>query len=342
MTLTRLICTLYALMASSLMANQQPNFVFIFADDMAYETIGAFGELDIDTPNLDRLVESSTSFSRAYNMGAYSAAVCVASRAMLNTGQSVWDAGKVNYDQVIQERTSWSLQMKDAGYDTYMTGKWHVKTPIEKHFDHTANVRKGMPRTTKAVYNRPLSPAHYEKGWKPWDTSLKGFWEGGKHWSEIVADDSISFLEAASKKETPFFMYLAFNAPHDPRQAPKSFIDQYPLERIKVPESFQPEHPHAEALCGKKLRDEVLMPFPRTEYAVKVHRQEYFALISHMDQQIGRILDAVEASGKADSTYIVFTADHGLAVGCHGLSGKQSMYEHSTCLLYTSPSPRDA
>lgn len=125
-------------------------------------------------------------------------------------------------------------------------------------------------------------------------------------------------------------MYLAFNATHDPRQAPQRFLDMYPLENIKVPENFLPEYPYKDDMGNKPgLRDEALAPFPRTEYAVKVHRQEYFALLSHMDEQIGIILDSLEASGKMDNTYIFFGADHGLSVGHHGLIGKQSMFDHS-------------
>ena len=77
------------------------------------------------------------------------------------------------------------------------------------------------------------------------------------------------------------------------------------------------------------MRDEKLAPFPRTKYSIQVNRQEYYASISHMDAQVGRILDALKASGKADNTYIVFTADHGLSVGDHGFMGKQNMYESS-------------
>ena len=104
----------------------------------------------------------------------------------------------------------------------------------------------------------------------------------------------------------------------------------YPLDKISIPPDFQPEYPYKDAIgSGKKLRDEKLAPFPRTEYAVKVNRQEYYAIITHMDRQIGRILEALEATGKSDNTYVFFTADHGLAVGHHGLIGKQNMYEHS-------------
>ncbi|MCK4563447.1 MAG: sulfatase-like hydrolase/transferase [Verrucomicrobia bacterium] len=309
----------------------QPNILFLFADDQCYETIRAFGHLDIDTPNLDRLVNKGATFTQAYNMGAWNGAVCVASRAMLNTGRFVWNAKNLKLNDEVASNRMWSQQMKQSGYNTYMTGKWHVGAKAESIFDVTADVRGGMPRQTPDGYNRPVDEADYNRkdAWKPWDTRHGGYWQGGKHWSEVVGDHGIEFLETAAKKKAPFFMYLAFNAPHDPRQAPKEYVDRYPLDRIQMPENFLPEYPHADAICGKKLRDERLAPYPRTAYTVKVQRQEYFAIITHMDAQIGRILDALEKSGKADNTYIFFTADHGLAVGHHGLIGKQNMYDHS-------------
>lgn len=307
----------------------KPNILFIFADDQCHEAIRAFGQVDIDTPNLDKLVKRGTTFTHAYNMGAYSGAVCVASRAMLNTGRSLWNTNKLDFDQEIQQGNMWSQQIKSAGYTTYFTGKWHVKAPAEKVFDVTADIRGGMPKQTKEGYNRPKSKDDYETGWKPWDAQHGGFWEGGKHWSEIVGDHSVRYLETAAKDDNPFFMYLAFNAPHDPRQSPKEYVDKYPLDRIPVPENALPEYPYADAICGKDLRDEKLAPYPRTEFSIKVNRQEYYAIITHMDAQVGRILDALEKSGKADNTYIFFTADHGLSVGQHGLLGKQNMYDHS-------------
>lgn len=315
--------------AACVNAANQPNIVYIFADDMSYETIAAHGMLDIDTPNLDKLAERGASFTHAYNMGSWSAAVCQASRTMLNTGRFVWQAGTADQKALVAENKMWSQRMQQAGYRTYMTGKWHVSTKADKIFDVVQNVRAGMPNQTPEGYDRPKDAADYAAGWKPWDPQYGGYWKGGKHWSEVVGDDSVAFLSAAAQEDKPFFMYLAFNAPHDPRQAPKEYVDRYPLDRIKMPENFLPEYPHANAICGKRLRDERLMPYPRTEYSVKINRQEYFAIITHMDDQIGRIVDALEATGKADNTYIVFTADHGLAVGHHGLVGKQNMYDHS-------------
>jgi len=323
---------------SSAAAN--PNVLFLFADDYCYEAIRAFGHTDIDTPNLDRLVKRGTTFTRAYNMGSWSGAVCVASRTMLITGRSVWNAESV-YKTTDKERQAgglWPQLMSQAGYRTYFTGKWHIQTDAAKCFDVARHIRAGMPKDTPNSYNRP--PATGEDTWSPYDTSLGGFWEGGKHWSEVVADDAVDYLGDAKQSGKPFFMYIAFNAPHDPRQAPKEYVDKYPLSRIAVPKNFLPEYPHKDSIgCGTSLRDERLGPFPRTELSVKVHRQEYYALISHLDAQIGRILDALEASGQADNTWIFFTADHGLAVGHHGLFGKQNMYDHSVRVPFIVAGP---
>lgn len=321
-------------------ANKKPNIIFLFADDQCYQTVHAQGNSEIITPTLDKLASEGAVFTHAYNMGAWNGAVCLASRAMLNTGRSVWRAySYVGHQQEIADKGEmWGSLMQKAGYDTYMTGKWHVETDPEKLFNHVVHVRPGMPAdawrnrkngdSTPVGYNRPLNID--DTTWTPWDKKFGGYWEGGRHWSEILGDDAIEFIDSAKGKDKPFFMYLAFNAPHDPRQSPKEFVDMYPLNNISVPESFIPEYPYKNSIgCGPGLRDEALAPFPRTEFAVKVNRQEYYALITHLDQQIGRILKALEESGEMDNTYIFYTADHGLAVGNHGLIGKQNMYDHS-------------
>jgi len=332
------LCFLASIAAQA--APEKPNVVFIFADDMSYETIGAYDMLDIDTPHLDTLVERGATFTHAYNMGAWNGAVCMASRSMLNTGRFLWQSKATRLEAHKKQNGFWSQRMKQAGYQTYMTGKWHVTTDVTDLFDVTQNIRPGMPKQTREGYNRPKSPGDYASGWKPWDPKHGGFWEGGTHWSEVLADDSIEFLDQSAKSDHPFFMYLAFNAGHDPRQSPKEYIDRYPLERIKLPESFLPQYPYANAICGLNLRDEKLIPYPRTEYAVKVNRQEYFALITHMDDQIGRILKKLKETGQAENTYIIFTADHGLAVGHHGLAGKQNQYDHSVRVPFMIVGPQ--
>lgn len=331
-------------------AKEKPNILFIFADDQCYETISAFGMTDIDTPNLDKLVERGTTFTHAYNMGSWSGAVCVASRHMLNTGAFVWKAEKIadnigkkelphpEWPDFQEQGLMWSQLMQSGGYTTYFTGKWHVKAKPETIFDVVKNVRGGMPAQTEEGYNRPTQGVPDK--WSPYDESFGGFWEGGTHWSEVTANDAVEFLSMAESDENPFFMYVAFNAPHDPRQAPKEFVDMYPEDRILIPENFLPVYPYHEKIDNRpSLRDERLAPFPRTEFAVRVHRQEYYAIITHMDAQIGRILDALDASGQADNTYIFFTADHGLAVGHHGLIGKQNLFDHSVRVPFMMVGP---
>ena len=343
------VLILFAMTTAAASAAERPNILFIFADDQCYETVGAFGLNEIQTPNLDRLAQQGLSLTHTYNMGSWSGAVCVASRTMLNTGRYLWHAHRV-YDQSEQERVAgrfWSEQLKAANYDTYMTGKWHLRANAKKAFDVATHVRGGMPNQTPQGYNRPL-PGKPDP-WSPSDPKFEGFWKGGKHWSEVVADDAVQFLTQAKRSDNPFFMYIAFNAPHDPRQSPQEYVDRYPTEKVRLPVNFMSEYPFKDLIgCSPSLRDEKLGPFPRTVESVKVHRQEYYAIITHMDDQIGRILDALEQSGMADNTYIFFTADHGLAVGQHGLFGKQNMYDHSVrvpCIINgpgVEPNRRDS
>jgi arylsulfatase A-like enzyme len=343
---TKLILLIGALLLTSNRLDAQqnkgekPNFLFIFSDDQRYDLIAALGHPEVKTPNLDRLVNGGSTFTHSFNMGAWNGAVCVASRAMMISGLSVWHAQQQEDD--FQNRADlkqfWPQLLEKAGYDTYMTGKWHVEADAESIFQQVVNVRPGMPNQTLEGYARPKNET--DTIWQPWDKSFGGFWKGGKHWSEVLAEDALNFLEKAKKTNDPFMMYLAFNAPHDPRQAPKEYVDLYPVESISLPPSYMEFYPYKDSIgLSEELRDEALAPFPRTAYAVRKNIQEYYAIITHMDAQIGKILDALDASGKRDNTYIIFTSDHGLAVGHHGLMGKQNMFDHSirTPLVIVGP-----
>lgn len=338
----------FSAFAQSNQKTEKPNILFIFADDQTFNTIGALEDCPVKTPNLDKLMSNGVSFSHTYNQGSFTPAVCVASRTMLVTGGNIWRAasyskkGKNIHDPNAPKNSPkydvsfkmpekyWPEYLKEAGYDTYMSGKWHVGEMSPKNiFDVTKDIRPGMPNQTNGRYARTFEKDKPDT-WSPYDKSLNGFWKGGKHWSEVLADNGVEFIAQAKESENPFFMYLAFNAPHDPKQAPKRFVDMYDENEIEVPENFIPEYPYnEEAGAGRGLRDEKLAPFPRTRYSVQVNRKEYYASITHMDAQVGKILTALEASGKADNTYIFFTADHGLAIGDHGFMGKQNMYESS-------------
>ena len=326
---------------NAIRADEKPNILFIFADDQAFDTIHSLGQKEIETPHLDRLVERGTAFTHAYNQGGWHGAICVASRTMLVTGKFLWharDAEKTLKTEYIGKKKLWPQLLENAGYDTYFSGKWHIRADANKAFGTARHIRPGMPNQTPQGYNRPQDGK--PDPWKPWDQKYGGFWKGGKHWSEVLGDDAVDYLGMAKKSDKPFFMYLAFNAPHDPRQAPKEYVDKYPLDKIALPEPFLKDYPYN--IGSNRIRDEKLAPFPRTEYSVKVNRQEYYAIITHMDAQIGRILDALEKTGKADNTYIFFTADHGLGCGHHGLMGKQNMYDHSVRVPFIAVGPNIA
>ena len=226
-------------------ATEKPNILFIFADDQAYETVAALGYNDeVQTPHLDRLSKRSTVFSHAYNMGGWNGAICVASRTMLNTGLFIWDAQKSEQSlksDWVPKNKFWAQQLAAQGYDTYFTGKWHVKADANKVFATARHIRGGMPRQTPEGYNRPKADG--SDPWDPSDPKFGGFWEGGTHWSEVVGNDALDYLAAAAKDDDPFFMYLAFNAPHDPRQAPKEFVDRYPARQSRRPRNLHARIP---------------------------------------------------------------------------------------------------
>lgn len=327
---------------------ERPNFLFLFTDDQAFGTINALNNPDVKTPNMDRLVRRGTTFTHCFNQGAWHGAVCVASRAMLNTGRYVWSCGGDNCGAW----PLWGETLGRAGYDTFMTGKWHNQAPaLERSFKTIGPTGGGMfaskdpnaeENATRGILNDPYNRPRPGNSWSPHDQTLEGHWRqvDGEtvHSSRLWADTAIDYLNNyARQSQNPFFMYVAFHAPHDPRQSPKEFVDMYPPEKIKIPPNYLPEHPFDQG--DPRLRDELLAPFPRTKEAVQVHLSEYYAIITHADYHIGRILDALEASGQADNTIIIFSADHGLAVGQHGLMGKQNQYDCSVRMPYVYCGP---
>lgn len=315
----------------------RPNFLFMIADDLTYRGIRALFDQQVSTPNLDRLVAQGCAFTHCFQQGSWTGAVCIASRTMLLTGLSTFRAEPVGPSPLCDYTPLWGQTLRNAGYHTYIVGKWHLD-PImmQRCFEEMGPIGPAMfESVVPDAYHRP-APGNT---WTPWDKKLKGHWLSTKVWqnsvsdkiahsSKVWADCAVDhLLQKVPKLNQPFFMYVAFNAPHDPRQAPKEFVDMFPPDKIEIPPNYLPEFPFDNG--DLRGRDEQLAPFPRTREAVRLHRSEYYAIIAHLDNQIGRILDALERSGKADNTYVILTADHGLAVGQHGLLGKQNLFDHS-------------
>ena len=307
---------------------KRPNILMLFADDLTFRTPG------VKAPNLDRLAARGVSFPRASIQGGLSGAVCVTSRATLMTGRYLWQCGK-NGDCTRDGQTLyplWGQVLGDVGYRTYAVGKWHngAKT-LQASFQTTRPVVLGgmleSTSTTGPAYHRP-APGN---PWTADDPKWNGHWKKSDgaiaHSSELWADAAVRDMADTTKGDRPFFVYVAFHAPHDPRQAPRHYLDMYLPASLTLPPNLLPRHPFD--LGEFQSRDEILAPYPRTEAVVRTHLQEYDAIISHLDAQIGRVLDALDRSGKAGNTIVVFSADNGLAVGQHGLFGKQSLYDHS-------------
>jgi arylsulfatase A-like enzyme len=290
----------------------RPNILFLFADDQRADTINAHGNPHIETPNLDRLVRKGYSFRRNYCFGSNSGAVCVPSRAMLMSGRHYFAV-----DHQLTDVVTLPQLLGQNGYTTFATGKWHNGAPaLVRSFTQANAVMLGGMSDHLRVPIRDLQA----------DGGMSEVRTGAKHSSELFADAAIDFLQNY-QEEAPFFAYVAFTAPHDPRQPPPEYRTHYDSQPPPLPANFMPQHPFDNG--SLVLRDENLAAWPRTPETIRDQLAEYYGLITHLDDQIGRILAALEQTGRADNTLVIYAADHGLALGSHGLLGKQSVYEHS-------------
>jgi arylsulfatase A-like enzyme len=308
------------------------NIVFILADDMRRDAIAALGNAHIATPKLDKLVKKGTAFTRAYIQGSMSGAVCMPSRAMIMTGRSFLKVPINMSGQLVLGDL-----LRQAGYVTFGIGKWHNERPSWLRSFGSGNdlLFGGMANHYDVPFEAPTGGGRFKK-----------INARGRHSSAVIADAAVDFLKNQANKGLntgkPFFLYVAFTAPHDPRDAPMKYREMYYQKKPPLPKNFLPQHPFDNGELVN--RDENLAPWPRTREVIQDQLAEYYALITHLDEQIGRILKALEESGELENTIIIFAADNGLALGSHGLIGKQSVYEHSVGvpLLFAGPGiPRD-
>lgn len=292
----------------------KPNILFLFADDQRADTIAAHGNSHIRTPNLDKLVASGFSFRGNYIFGGNSGAVCMPSRAMLMSGKTWFHVNTAS----LQGARLLPEVLQEHGYVTFGTGKWHNGEPSWlRAFQRGKTVMFGGMSDHTQVPVRDLGP----------DGQLTPPRTGEKFSSELFADSAIEFLRSQDGKK-PFFAYVAFTAPHDPRMPAAPYREMYYRNLPPLPQNFLPQLPFDNGMM-KGGRDENLGGWPRTEAMIRDQLAEYYGLITHLDEQIGRILAALEQSGRATNTLIIYAADNGLALGSHGLLGKQSVFEHS-------------
>ncbi len=288
---------LLALMPSLLMANEEakkPNVLFILTDDQRADTIHALGNDTIITPNIDSLVKRGFAFNNTYCFGSNSGAVCLPSRNMLLSGRAYF---RFNGRYASADKPNLPDSMNKAGLETYHHGKGgNTARLIHKRFDHS----KYVTHHNKLKNGQPC---------------------------KVIVDAAIDFLKSRST-EKPFFLYLAPSEPHDLRIPAKEYLDMYRREEVPLPKNYLPMHPFNSG--DLTIRDEKLETWPRKKEAVRQHLHEYYAFITGLDHHFGRLFKTLKKMDQFDNTIIIFASDNGLAVGSHGLMGKQSIYEHST------------
>lgn len=291
-------------------ADARPNILLLFTDDQRADTIHALGNPVIQTPNLDRLVRRGLSFRRACMQGGLNGATCVPSRAMLLSGR-----GLFRIDEKLMRDETWPAAFGNAGYTTFVSGKWHNGPPsIAKSFQIARSMFTGG-------MTNPLHAALGDLA----DGKMQPAKPSAKHACAVFADEAVRFL--TEHKDGPFFCYVPFDGPHDPHIVPDDFPVNYAPDDIPLPPDFLPQHPFDNG--EMVVRDEALLPWPRTSLEIRTMLAEYYRYITYLDVQMGRILDTLEASPFAENTLVIFTSDSGVARGSHGLIGKQNCYEHS-------------
>jgi arylsulfatase A-like enzyme len=305
-------------------ARKLPNVVVLLTDDQRYNTVHALGNQLITTPNMDRLAQAGTSFTQASCQGGIHGALCVTSRVMLMTGRTLNHLNG-GADVLPPEFTTLPELLRQAGYVTFATGKWHSDTAsFARIFDHADNIFfGGMHFPEDGGHEHPLLYHFDPTGAYP----IEARFQGDKFSSIMYADAAIEFLTTLPKDGRPFFAYVAFTSPHDPRTPPEPFASWYDPEQIPLPDNFLPEHPFDNGELDN--RDEDLLSRPRDPVQIRKEIAAYYGMISEVDSEIGRILDTLAQQGQLDNTIVVFAGDNGLALGAHGLLGKQNLYEES-------------
>lgn len=306
------------------------NILVTIADDQRHSALSCCDGPTTDavqTPNLDRLAERGVRCSQAYHAGSPHGAVCMPSRAMLHSGR-----GSHDLPPDLMDGASWGdffgepsglllgTRLQEAGYHCHAVGKWHNgQASLEDSFESGSQLfLGGMYQDNFNIPLRQLRDGQLQTA----HPSL------GVHATDAFTSGALQFLEHwDADRSRPFFLYVAFTAPHDPRQTHEQWHDRYPRDHIKLPPNFSPEPPTGQIFLHG--RDENLTPQPRDPRQTQREIANYYAMIEHLDHGIGRIHHMLEQLGVLDETLIVHTADHGLAVGQHGILGKQNVYDHS-------------
>ena len=324
------LTSLYSLL-TLLVQGAKPNFLVIVTDDQRPDTIAALGNPRIATPNLDWLVKNGMTFENFLCANP----LCVPSRAEILTGRTGFRNGVLGmgHEQMDPKLTLWSAAMVAAGYHAWYSGKWmNDGKPTTRGYHETRGLFSSGGGTWKrgeVVRGRKGRPITGYRNWTFKNAEGKPDLSKGIGLTPLtdrhIADGALEFLQRETKQ--PFFLHVNFTGPHDPLIYPPGYEKKYAGAKMKLPTNFKPRHPFDHGNFDG--RDERLLTWPRTAADVKDELAVYYAVLDHIDHQVGRLLAQLRADRRLDNTYVIFTSDHGLALGSHGLMGKQNMYDHS-------------
>jgi len=299
----------------------RPNVLFVIADDLRPDTIAACDNDVIHTPNLDRIARDGC-FLRPYTTEP----ICVPARAEVLTGGNCFENGCRTFDDRYDpDLVTLPEGLADEGYRTFFSGKWHQDPhPEEAGFDEAHRI----------VYKDNKNEiGHHTLRFEEEDKEIEGYGDG------LITDPAVEFVR--DPPEDPWFAYVGYTTPHIPHAPPEEYARMYDPEEIPLPPNFMPEHSFDNG--NMVLLDHFMEEYPHTPEMIRQRLADYYAMVTCQDHHVGRLLDALEATGQRDETIVVFTADHGLAVGSHGLLGKCNLYEHSARvpLLIDAPDIRE-
>jgi len=330
----RIVILALAFVALSRMAtaaDARPNVLFLISDDLN-NFLGCYGDERARTPNIDKLASRGVRFEHAY----CTFPLCGPSRNSMLTGlypdsTGILTNGQI-FRQTIPSQQSMSQAFRLAGYFAGRIGKlYHYGVPrsigTNGHDDPGSWELELNPAGVDRLEEQPrifsLKPGEFG-GTPSWYASPKS---DAHHTDGMMAADAEWVLERCAKqKDRPFFLSVGFFRPHTPYVAPKPYFDYYPTEKMSLVEGVEQDQadiPAAALASYRKNRSE--LPDERQREIV----QAYYASISFMDAQVGRVVDALDRLGLAENTIIVFTSDHGYHMGEHGLWQKMSLFEES-------------